>query len=402
MGWLKKKLKKTFKSIKKVFKKIGKGIKKAFGKVGEFFGKFGVLGQIGMMFLMPYAAGALGGLLSGAMGQIGTWSAQLLTNGGWAGKALGHTLKAIHTAGTFAGKVYTTISDGIGNAVDRVGNWVSGNGFELSGDRTSIFDRTSKRSLLETGEYDVVKRYGAKSTAATPTPVVTGDTSSVSTDGTVSGTPPSDMNNVMTDDLSIIENGDVNPLDNNVVDAEVIVPRSEVQVERNILDPDPKVVDNRSYIDMVKDDGIISATGEVISQGIDDFKNITPGEIAEKVTSRVEAMPLDAMTMAGTQEMAKGLGWEVGDQNTSIFYMTNKVDPVSNPQVYDQVDLMAKTTGNAFYGDSFRTGINYMNDVIMPDNSAYHNTWLNRATDMSFRAGQFYQSPAVGGYYGSV
>ena len=153
---------------------------------------------------------------------------------------------------------------------------------------------------------------------------------------------------------------------------------------------------------MVKDDGIISATGEVISQGIDDFKNITPGEIAEKVTSRVEAMPLDAMTMAGTQEMAKGLGWEVGDQNTSVFYMTNKVDPVSNPQVYDQVDLMAKTTGNAFYGDSFRTGINYMNDVIMPDNSAYHNTWLNRATDMSFRAGQFYQSPAVGGYYGSV
>ena len=202
MGWLKKKLKKAFKSVKKVFKKIGKGIKKAFGKVGEFFGKFGVLGQ------------------------IGTWSAQLLTNGGWAGKALGHTLKAIHTAGTFAGKVYTTISDGIGNAVDRVGNWVSGNGFELSGDRVSIFDRTSKRSLLETGEYDVVKRYGAKSTTTTPTPVVTGDTSSVSTDGTVSGTPPSEMNNVMTDDLSIIENGDVNPLDNNVVDAEVVVPRS--------------------------------------------------------------------------------------------------------------------------------------------------------------------------------
>ena len=402
MGWLKKKLKKAFKSVKKVFKKIGKGIKKVVKKIGRAVGKLGIVGQIGMMFLMPYAAGALGGLLSGAMGQIGTWSAQLLTNGGWAGKALGHTLKAIHTAGTFAGKVYTTISDGIGNAVDRVGNWVSGNGFELSGDRVSIFDRTSKRSLLETGEYDVVKRYGAKSTTTTPTPVVTGDTSSVSTDGTVSGTPPSEMNNVMTDDLSIIENGDVNPLDNNVVDAEVVVPRSEVQVERNILDPDPKVVDNRSYIDMVKDDGIISATGEVISQGIDDFKNITPGEIAEKVTSRVEAMPLDAMTMAGTQEMAKGLGWEVGDQNTSVFYMTNKVDPVSNPQVYDQVDLMAKTTGNAFYGDSFRTGINYMNDVIMPDNSAYHNTWLNRATDMSFRAGQFYQSPAVGGYYGSV
>ena len=42
MGWLKKKLKKAFKSVKKVFKKVGKSIKKAFGKVGEFFGKFGV------------------------------------------------------------------------------------------------------------------------------------------------------------------------------------------------------------------------------------------------------------------------------------------------------------------------------------------------------------------------
>ena len=53
-------------------------------------------------------------------------------------------------------------------------------------------------------------------------------------------------------------------------------------------------------------------------------------------------MPLDAMAMAGTQEMAKGLGWEVGDQNTSIFYMTNKVDPVSNPATPS--DLMAQTT----------------------------------------------------------
>ena len=42
---------------------------------------------------------------------------------------------------------------------------------------------------------------------------------------------------------------------------------------------------------------------------------------------------------------------------------------------------MAQTTGNA-YGDSFRTGINYMNDMTMPDGYAYHNTWLNRATDM--------------------
>ena len=48
MGWLRKKA-----------KQIGKGIKKVFKKIGKAIGKLGVVGQIGMMFLMPYAMGAL-------------------------------------------------------------------------------------------------------------------------------------------------------------------------------------------------------------------------------------------------------------------------------------------------------------------------------------------------------
>ena len=49
-----------FKPFKKIVKKIGKGIKKVVKKIGKAVGKLGIVGQIGMMFLMPYAAGALG------------------------------------------------------------------------------------------------------------------------------------------------------------------------------------------------------------------------------------------------------------------------------------------------------------------------------------------------------
>ena len=54
---------KIFKGIKKVVKKIGRGIKKVAKKVGKFVGKIiaplqklGIVGQIGLLFLMPHAA----------------------------------------------------------------------------------------------------------------------------------------------------------------------------------------------------------------------------------------------------------------------------------------------------------------------------------------------------------
>lgn len=43
-----------FKGVGKFFKKIGKGIKKVVKKVGKAVGKLGIIGQVGMMFLMPH------------------------------------------------------------------------------------------------------------------------------------------------------------------------------------------------------------------------------------------------------------------------------------------------------------------------------------------------------------
>ena len=80
-------LSKAWKGLKKTVKKIGKGIKKVFKKVGAAIGKLGIVGQIGMMFLMPYAMGALGSFF-GASGKLATWSSSLLKAKGIAGKAL--------------------------------------------------------------------------------------------------------------------------------------------------------------------------------------------------------------------------------------------------------------------------------------------------------------------------
>ena len=47
----------AWKSIKGGFKKIGKTVKKGFKKFGKFMGKFGILGQLAMSFILPGIGG---------------------------------------------------------------------------------------------------------------------------------------------------------------------------------------------------------------------------------------------------------------------------------------------------------------------------------------------------------
>ena len=118
---------KIFKGIKKVVKKIGKGIKKVVKKVGAAVGKLGIVGQIGMMFLMPYAMGALGsffGQFSSAVavgGKAASWANTLVNSANIGARALGHTMNAIHTVGTAVIKPFTFIRDQIGEAVNWIG-----------------------------------------------------------------------------------------------------------------------------------------------------------------------------------------------------------------------------------------------------------------------------------------
>ena len=119
-------LSKVFKGIKKFVKKVGKGIKKVVKKFGKAVGKLGIVGQIGMMFLMPYAMGAMSGFFGQfAAGQAGTWAAKLATSNVFGAKALSTVMNAVHTAGTFIAKPFAAIKNGLGDTISGAVDWIA-------------------------------------------------------------------------------------------------------------------------------------------------------------------------------------------------------------------------------------------------------------------------------------
>ena len=120
--------------LRKTIKKIGKGIKKLGKKFMKAYGKLGFLGQMAFMMFMPQFAG-------GIMGKLGTYAK---TGTSLLHKAAG----AIHAGATAVGNVYNTVTDAISNGFDRAGNFVKGEGFVLSPDRTSVFTSSAKAADL--------------------------------------------------------------------------------------------------------------------------------------------------------------------------------------------------------------------------------------------------------------
>ena len=146
-----------FKPFKKLVKKIGRGIKKVVKKIGKVVNKLGIVGQIGMMFLMPYAMGALGsflGNIGGAVvGKLGQWGTSLLTKSGIGSRALGHTLKAISNVGNAVGTAYTNVTSAISNTFDTIVNKakeVTGIGTPTSYQRISPSDVTDPIGTIPT------------------------------------------------------------------------------------------------------------------------------------------------------------------------------------------------------------------------------------------------------------
>jgi len=124
MGWLRKKA-----------KQIGKGIKKIVKKVSKTIGKLGIIGQIGMMMFMPTIAGNLWS----SLGSFATNGTSLIH------KAAG----AIFNAGNAIGTAYSTVTEAIGNGLNRATNFLKGEGFILSPDKTSLFADASTDKALE-------------------------------------------------------------------------------------------------------------------------------------------------------------------------------------------------------------------------------------------------------------
>ncbi len=161
MGWKPGKyLKKAWKGVKKVVKKIGRGIKKVAKGFMKAVGKLGVVGQLGLMFFMPYAVGALSSMFGNMIGAAGNWlgaTANTLTTGSsFIGKALGHTMNAIHTVGTKIGHVYSTITETISGAVNGFADATGlGKGFDAVGNffHEKIVNPTKQFFGFETSAY---------------------------------------------------------------------------------------------------------------------------------------------------------------------------------------------------------------------------------------------------------
>ena len=138
---------KVWKGIKKTVKKVARGIKKVVKKVGKAFGKLGIVGQIGLMFLMPYAMQGLGTFWKG----FGGFANKLAASQGVGSQIFGKVLSTIHTAGSMVGKVYT----GITNTIDAAFDVATGKGTfkDLKDAAGSIFSGpTNEAKSLLTGD----------------------------------------------------------------------------------------------------------------------------------------------------------------------------------------------------------------------------------------------------------
>ena len=344
---------KIWKGIKKVGKKIAKGVKKTFKKIGSAIGKLGVVGQIGMMFLMPYAMGALSSFAGSALGTVGQWSANLLSKSGIGAKALGHTLNMVHKAGTFAGKVYTTISDTIGNAVDRVGNFSKGKGFTLSEGRTSIFAKGNERSLLSTEGYKLPEP------TVVPEPVTVPITSEIKLD------PEALYQESIKEQLS-----------KTIPDALGL----ETAPKSSLLDFDA------SSFEIPKIDIAGNAVQNVspdLTMG-DRLKEFAVGKFEESVETIKDYNPAKVLTQS-VDKIIYNTALEAGGVDTTADYIDERTvinvpemyDVAStNPGVFKEVDFALSKMGNAWMGSNY-TNSNYINNLLGEGTSAY-DSYMNQ------------------------
>jgi hypothetical protein len=303
-------LSKAWKGLKKGVKKVARGIKKVVKKVGAAIGKLGIVGQIGMMFLMPYAMGALGSMF-GATGTLSSWSTTLLGHSNIASQALGHTLNLINTAGTAVGNVYNSVSSTISGALDKTGNFLKGRGFVATDPTNLISAIPTDPSIIPTDPSKLAVE------ASTKTGVVL-DTGKALGLPTPAVTP---------------------------VDSLLAAPK-----------PKGKFLENINVFN--KD--------SAIRQDIANFDAYDYGKKGLEKTTR------DAFLGTAKQKLMKEIGYETPEgANYSTFYMPDLMETArSNPAVFDTVDFLANNSGNAYYGNALKNNP-YITKLLSDGTSAY-------------------------------
>ena len=346
---------KVWKGIKKTVKKIGKGIKKVFKKVAGAIGKLGIVGQIGMMFLMPYATSALGSFF-GASGKLATWSTKLLgkAGAGLGQKALGHTLNLINKAGTFVGKVYTGVTETISGAIDRTGNFLKGRGFV----KTPVVSPDILAQGLESSQSTILKDEGGNFLfdKEGKLKIDTGFDKDGFNTKALGKLPPESKNllDLATDDFTKA----ITPVD-----------AGKLAVEKGLT------VDASSLLTQSKETGLLNKIN-IFDKDSAIRKDIASYDIYEAgkdyATETVKESLLGGAKSSFTQKAAKAFGYE--QPEGSNYYNMNLPGLMSagsqDRSVYDTADLMMQQSGNNFLGNNFQNS-NYLNNLIGEGQSAY-------------------------------
>jgi hypothetical protein len=343
-------LSKAWKGLKKGVKKVARGIKKVVKKVGAAIGKLGIVGQIGMMFLMPYAMGALGSMF-GTAGTLSGWSQTLLTHSNIASKALGHTLNLINNAGIAVGKVYNNVSSTISAAFDKTGNFLKGRGFVA----TPTIDPSMAASAFSSGtstvglEPTTGSMFGADGKLIIDTGFNEAGLNTKLIDSTI-GTP-----------TNLIEAASADLVTSKAAISKTL---SDVAISNtknaSILGPVTKP--KGSFLENIN----VFNKDSAIRQDIANFDAYDYGKKGLEKTTR------DAFLGTAKQKLMKGIGYETPEgANYSTFYMPDLMETArSNPAVFDTVDFLANNSGNAYYGTALKNNP-YMTKLLSDGTSAY-------------------------------
>jgi len=350
---------KVWKGIKKTAKKIGKRIKKTFKSIGKAIGKLGVVGQIGMMFLMPYATGALGSFF-GASGKLATWSTKLLGKAGLGSKALGHTLNLVNKAGTFVGNVYSSVSDTINGAIERTGNFLKGRGFV----KTPVVSPDILAQGVDVSQTKFGDGAGNIFDSKGELIVDTGfDKAGFNTKAL--GTLPPESKNLLdlaTDDFTKA----ITPVD-----------AGKLAVKKGLT------IDPSSLLTQTKETGLLDKINifdkdSAIRKDIAEMDIYETGKQYAKET--VKESVIGGAKMGLTQKTAEAFGYE--QPEGADYYNIDIPDlydsAATNGSVFKEVDFSMQKSGNSFMASNFQNS-NYLNNLIGEGNSAYDSYMANFA-----------------------
>jgi hypothetical protein len=317
-------LSKAWKGLKKGVKKIGKGIKKAFGKVAKVFGKLGIVGQLALGFLMPYALGAMSNFASAALSKVGTWSSTLIKSSSVFSKAVGYGLKAVHKVGTTLGNMYTSVTDTISAGIDKTKEFF-GAGPTDSIDITKDLNSNVQASI----DADVTKTLNTTTgdvpfNTSTPKPLLA-------------------KSKVMTASEAVVSAGTTTP---SVVGGETLLSKVSEEATTNILQ------DIGTGIKKFAGDINITNPESQIRQDIADFSAYDYGKSA--VTGAVDSAVMGGMQDAGRQKVASALGYKVPNSNQTYINLPEMQGSRTNIGKYNEASLWAQSNGNNFITQSFR------------------------------------------------